>query len=82
MMVFIYMSSIKSQGAGTQNGSTRSLGEGDDRHGDPGQFGLGATGKYCLQRDSGGGGGGGWYGGGSGGYGADNWGSSGGGGSV
>ena len=33
-----YESSIKSQGAGTQNGSTRGLGERDDGHGDPGQF--------------------------------------------
>lgn len=72
------MSSIKSQGAGTQNGSTRSLGEGDDKHGDPGQFGLGATGKYSLRCDSGGG----WYGGGSGGYRSGNYVSSGGGSSV
>ena len=61
--------------------STRGLGEGDDRHGDPGGFGSGATGKYCSGCDSGGGGGGGWYGGGSGGYGNGDYCSSGGGGS-
>lgn len=55
------------QGAGTQTGST--CGIGCNNKGDPGDFGKGATGKYCQGRDSGGGGGGGWYGGGSGGYG-------------
>ena len=76
-----YRQSLQSQGAGTQTGSTRGLGEADDRHGDPGTFGSGATGKYRQGCDSGGGGGGGWYGGGSGGYGKRNWCSSGGGGS-
>ena len=74
-----YVESIQNQGAGTQTGSTSGLGEG--MHGDPGKFGLGATGKYKQGCDSGGGGGGGWYGGGSGGFGDENWCSSGGGGS-
>ncbi len=76
-----YESSLKSQGAGTQTGSTRGLGCGDDRHGNSGQFGLGATNNYSKGCDSGGGGGGGWYGGGSGGYGYGAYCSSGGGGS-
>lgn len=61
-----YDSSITRQGSGTQTGS--SCGLGYDSNGDPGTFGHGATGKYCLKCDSGGGGGGGWYGGGSGGH--------------
>ena len=76
-----YLNSLQSQGAGTQTGSTRGLGEDDDRHGDPGVFGSGATGKYRHGCDSGGGGGGGWFGGGSGGYGCANRCSGGGGGS-
>ena len=77
-----YRKSLQSQGAGTQAGSTRGLGESDEfRHGDKGEFGKGATGKYNQGCDSGGGGGGGWYGGGSGGYGASNRCSGGGGGS-
>lgn len=64
-----YRESIRSQGAGTQTGSTRDLGEGTGRYGFPDQFGLGATSKYSQDCDSGGGGGGGWYGGRSGGYG-------------
>lgn len=74
-----YFNSLQSQGADTQTDSTRGLGEGDDRHGDPGVFGSGATGKYSHGRDSGGGGG--WFGGGSGGYGGSNRCSGGGGGS-
>ena len=78
-----YNSELQSQGAGTQTGSTCGFGCGktESRNGDPGQFGLGATGKYSQGYDSGGGGGGGWYGGGSGGHGNSNWVSSGGGGS-
>ena len=77
-----YNNQLKDQGAGTQTGSTRGLGGGDDRHGDPGSFKLGgANGKYSQGCDSGGGGGGGWYGGGSGGFGNPNCVSSGGGGS-
>ena len=74
--------SLQNQGAGTQTGSTHGLGNGNDRHGDPGSFDKGgATGKYRNGCDSGGGGGGGWYGGGSGGFGHCNYVSSGGGGS-
>ena len=76
-----YKNDLQGQGAGTQAGSSRGLGEGDGRHGDPGTFGSGATGKYSQSRDSGGGGGGGCYGGGSGGYGYSRFCSSGGGGS-
>ena len=54
--------------AGTQTGSTRSLCEKDDRHGDPGVFGSSTTGKFGHGKYSGGGGGGGWYGGGNSGY--------------
>ena len=76
-----YKQSLQNQGAGTQTGSTRGLGDGNDRHGDPGVFGSGATGKYRKECCSGGGGGGGWFGGGSGGFGDWAWCSSGGGGS-
>lgn len=74
-----YNGVLQTQGSGTQTGSTRGLGCGDN--GDPGEFGKGGTGKYKSGRDSGGGGGGGWYGGGSGGYGSNFDCSSGGGGS-
>ena len=76
-----HVDNLQSQGAGTQVGSTSGLGACDGRHGDRGQFGSGATGKYSQGCDSGGGGGGGWYGGGSGGYGNSQYCSSGGGGS-
>ncbi|KAK8872139.1 hypothetical protein M9Y10_007900 [Tritrichomonas musculus] len=76
-----HQGALQSQGAGTQTGSTRGLGCRDGRHGDPGRFGSGATGKYRQGTDSGGGGGGGWYGGGGGGYGYNVHCSSGGGGS-
>ena len=76
-----YKESLQNQGAGTQTGSTRGLGEGAGRHGDPGSFDFGgAACKYRQGCHSGGGGGGGWYGGGSGGFGSDYWASSGGGG--
>lgn len=50
-----YTGNLQSQGAGNQAGSTRGLDEGSDRNGDPGQFGLEATGKYRQGCDSGGG---------------------------
>ena len=53
-----YLESHQSQGAGTQTGSTGGIGNGDDRHGDPGRFGSGATVNYKQGCDSGGGGGG------------------------
>lgn len=74
-----YCGSLKSQGSGTQTGSSCGLGNGSN--GDPGTFGLGATGRYIKGHCSGGGGGGGWYGGGSGGHGGGIHCSSGGGGS-
>ena len=77
-----YKESLQNQGAGTQTGSTRGLGEVAGRHGDPGSFDFfGAACKYRQGCHSGGGGGGGWYGGGSGGFGSAYWASSGGGGS-
>lgn len=67
--------SLCNQGAGTQTGSSKGIGGCSSRHGDPGVFGLGATGKYQKGTYSGGGGGG------SGGYGGCAYCSSGGGGS-
>lgn len=74
------VSKLRSQGAGTQTGSTPGP-EGSGPEGVAGEFGQGATGLYHAGRDSGGGGGGGWYGGGSGGYGGSTNCASGGGGS-
>ena len=74
-----YLGSLKSQGAGTQSGSTEGFGGGTN--GDRGSFGLGAPSKYNSGCHSGGGGGGGWYGGGGGGHGNHRSCSSGGGGS-
>lgn len=78
-----FKSELQNQGAGTQTGSSNGISNpnSNGRQGDPGQFGLGATGKYSSGRDSGGGGGD-WYGCGSGGHGYYAFCSSGGGGSC
>lgn len=59
--------SLRSNGAGTQSGSTLKDRGSDQRKVDQGQFGLGGTSKSLRGCDSCGGSGGGWYGGRSGG---------------